>query len=123
LKATVDAFWNHCPLIVTELPTGPLVGLKPLIVGVFAGGAEKLDAGKPNTAPSATTKTRPKTLSLSLRDDLDFADATVSCSPPYRPLATRLVLTPWDAPPWRSANDRTTPSESLEVGLGGAANP
>ena len=46
LKATVDVFWNHCPLIVTVVPTGPLVGLKPLMTGVFAGGAETLAAGR-----------------------------------------------------------------------------
>jgi hypothetical protein len=53
LKSTFDVFWNHCPLIVTVVPTGPLVGLKPLMTGVFAGGAETLAAGRPSCAPSA----------------------------------------------------------------------
>jgi hypothetical protein len=75
LKATVVAFWSHCPLIVTDVPTGPLPGLKPLIVGVFGGGADTLDVGRPNTAPSATSTARPPTLTRCLRDCLNLADA------------------------------------------------
>ena len=53
LKATFDVFWNDCPLIVTVVPTGPLVGLKPLMTGVLPGAAETLAAGRPSSAPSA----------------------------------------------------------------------
>ena len=92
LKVTFDAFWNHCPLIVTVVPTRPLVGLKPLMTGVFDG-AETLAAGGPSNAPSAT-RTMSASLAPRLRDVFDSGDATVS-SPVRGPLkvyAARLPL-------------------------------
>jgi len=79
LKVTFDAFWNHCPLIVTVVPTWPLVGLKSLMTGVFDG-AETLAPGGPSNAPSAI-RTMSASLAPRLRDAFDSGDATVSSLP------------------------------------------
>jgi hypothetical protein len=54
LKATVLTRWNHCPLIVTLVPTGPHAGVNPLIAGTFEGGADMTAPGRLTSAPSAT---------------------------------------------------------------------
>jgi hypothetical protein len=75
LNLTADASFNHCPLMTTEVPTGPLEGLKPLIEGIFVGGAETLDDGRPRVMPIATANTSARTVRRRQHDDLKPASA------------------------------------------------
>jgi hypothetical protein len=72
LKATFVVFWNAVPVIVTDVPGGPLAGLNLVIVGGFTADAVLPGTGAPR---SATTHTRPNRPRVALGDNLDFADA------------------------------------------------
>jgi hypothetical protein len=72
LNATFDVFWNAWPVIVTDVPTGPLFGLNPLIVGGFPWAAGLAAAGEPRSATVAHT--RPNMPRVGIRDDFEFAD-------------------------------------------------
>jgi hypothetical protein len=74
-NVTADAFFSHCPLMTTVLPTGPLDGLKPLIEGTFVGGAETPDDGRPRVVPIETTTTSARAVRRRQHDPLRPASA------------------------------------------------
>jgi hypothetical protein len=55
LNMTAVASVNPLPLIVTDVPTGPLEGLKPVINGPAA--PKPADAGAPNITPITRSRT------------------------------------------------------------------